>query len=1359
MMLLPCIRVGVKITGRSGAGVYRHLASPVGDSCPVCGSPFDQVLRRKITDSCGHERCYSCMTGCRSCPACLATDRSPPMSTGRTGVSGGGGPLGHHGPTPVPGRSKLKTNGHLAGLIQRRRDSGVSPVRPPPCAAAEPDSSGTYGVSGNGGGLPSGRGTPSAARRRPVHGTSPRLARLPATRQRRTHRSPASASDRPNTLSDTDDEVACAEDSALYARLGLLLGPDAAQGRRSSGSASSSGRSPALPRAERASASTSPASTLTGSSESEGTNLRMERSQESLGSLASVSLSGSNPSASPLICSRRGSLARYAQFRPRQLSLQPLFFEVPQQEQDPLFLGRHWLFAELSRALLDSPARGCLLTGGVGTGKTAAALQLVEHSCFGRRPGRPEPLYAEVGSAVGRERPRVVVGSGGLYSNVCVIPEEVRSLGGRLVAYHFCQSDNSATCLVPDFVHSLAAQLVQAPQLAAYRELVLGSPTLQTVLALRSCVADPAAALQRGVLEPLASLRHTGKLPAHICIIVVDALCEAEYHKPEYGDNLAAFLARHLTKFPSWLKLLVTVRTQMEGIVSRMPLQRISVDPADDSDDTQRDLSEYISFRINNSPSITSSIQVVGAKVEGSGQSRFVAHLVSLAKGSFLFVKLTLDLIEKGKLVMKSSSFRVLPVSLSELFLLNCNLRFPTQRSYELVKPLLSGCIASLHPMNVYEMFDVANAGCTSEAISWDDFMSRLKIVSGFLIKRMDDTYMFFHPSFREWLVRREESESHKFLLDPRIGHASLALRLSRMEAPLDPQKTLEMGHHVLKAHLYKNVLREELPVAARDLQAIWLANASADLSGALVSERNAYSPNVMVSNLLLVAGASPDACRPRDGAPLLGLCATQGCEGMLELLIRFGAAVDAPNGQGLTPLMLASAGGRAGAVRLLVGHGAAVGRRDGARRCALVHAAVAGHLDVVDFLLGCDWTYARDGLALTEAAQQALVAAAGNGHHQLTEYLLDIEEVSLDDCDSLHGETALTMAAGAGHKTLVETLLRRGADVSATNSQGAPPLLGAVREGHWDICVVLLAEGALLEQTDRAGRTALMLAAGEGHTGVLDLLLNKGASVSRQDADGLTALAWACLKGRGRAVRSLLDAGADIAHTDSARRTPLDLAAFQGDAAIVSLLLDRGAVLDHVDRRGMTPLDRAIACANVQVVQCFLRRGAKLASTTWAMADGKPDIMFTLLSKLNDDGMTLYRKCRIQEADHRFTYALKKFPETGMEEHDDLFRKLHVNLLLNLSRCKRKLGLHNTSAELATLAMSVRPEAFEPYFFRAKAKHAQKQLDAALADLNEALRLAPRHREVRRTLLQARDQLRQPANQFGSLDALVAAT
>lgn len=76
-----------------------------------------------------------------------------------------------------------------------------------------------------------------------------------------------------------------------------------------------------------------------------------------------------------------------------------------------------------------------------------------------------------------------------------------------MVAYHYCQADNTYTCLVPEFVHSIAALLCRAHQLSAYRELLLKEPHLQSMLSLRSCVQDPMAAFRRGVLEPLASLR------------------------------------------------------------------------------------------------------------------------------------------------------------------------------------------------------------------------------------------------------------------------------------------------------------------------------------------------------------------------------------------------------------------------------------------------------------------------------------------------------------------------------------------------------------------------------------------------------------------------------------------------------------------------------------------------------------------------------------------------------------------------------------------------------------------------------------------------------------------------------------
>lgn len=78
-----------------------------------------------------------------------------------------------------------------------------------------------------------------------------------------------------------------------------------------------------------------------------------------------------------------------------------------------------------------------------------------------------------------------------------------------MVSYHFCQADNCHSCLVPEFIHSMAALLSDAPQLSAYRELLHRSPQLQSVLSLRSCIQDPTGALQRGILEPLEAL-HSG---------------------------------------------------------------------------------------------------------------------------------------------------------------------------------------------------------------------------------------------------------------------------------------------------------------------------------------------------------------------------------------------------------------------------------------------------------------------------------------------------------------------------------------------------------------------------------------------------------------------------------------------------------------------------------------------------------------------------------------------------------------------------------------------------------------------------------------------------------------------------------
>lgn len=71
--------------------------------------------------------------------------------------------------------------------------------------------------------------------------------------------------------------------------------------------------------------------------------------------------------------------------------LKPLFFEVPQRDPNPLFVGRQWLYGEVLEHLASNlpTNKGAVIVGGPGTGKTSLFLKLVEMSCF----GRGEPIY------------------------------------------------------------------------------------------------------------------------------------------------------------------------------------------------------------------------------------------------------------------------------------------------------------------------------------------------------------------------------------------------------------------------------------------------------------------------------------------------------------------------------------------------------------------------------------------------------------------------------------------------------------------------------------------------------------------------------------------------------------------------------------------------------------------------------------------------------------------------------------------------------------------------------------------------------------------------------------------------------
>lgn len=250
----------------------------------------------------------------------------------------------------------------------------------------------------------------------------------------------------------------------------------------------------------------------------------------------------------------------------------------------------------------------------------------------------------------------------------------------------------------------MAAQLSQC--LSVYREMLLNEPQLQTHLTLRECTQNSSDAFIKGILEPLSLLKAQGKIPMDNCLILVDGLSDAEFHKSDYGDTIASFLARHMTRFPQWLKLVISVRSSFAELTKMMPIQRISLDKVSNSEFIQKDAELYISHRLQLSNTLRTNVSLNG-KVEQSMISKFRSHLQSLSRGCFLYLKLTLDLIEQGYLVMKSPSYKVLPINLSEIFLLQCNLKFPTIRAFERVTPILNVALASLYPLSDELLFQV----------------------------------------------------------------------------------------------------------------------------------------------------------------------------------------------------------------------------------------------------------------------------------------------------------------------------------------------------------------------------------------------------------------------------------------------------------------------------------------------------------------------------------------------------------------------------------------------------------------------------------------------------------------------------
>ena len=135
---------------------------------------------------------------------------------------------------------------------------------------------------------------------------------------------------------------------------------------------------------------------------------------------------------------------------------------------------------------------------------------------------------------------------------------------------------------------------------------------------------------------------------------------------------------------------------------------------------------------------------------------------------------------------------------------------------------------------------------------------------------------------------------------------------------------------------------------------------------------------------------------------------------------------------------------------------------------------------------------------------------------------------------------------------------------------------------------------------------------------------------------------------------------------------------------------------------------------------------------------------MLTLLNKLLEDGNTLFKRNKLPEAVQRYQYAVKRVPQlpAGDRQHKPVFDQLRIHLLLNLARCKRKMCDLSECIRLTNQVLELNPSCYQALHARAKAHHANGDLQLAVNDLTQAIRMAPHNRELHRILVNTKQEL-----------------
>ncbi|XP_067669979.1 ankyrin-3-like [Haliotis asinina] len=294
--------------------------------------------------------------------------------------------------------------------------------------------------------------------------------------------------------------------------------------------------------------------------------------------------------------------------------------------------------------------------------------------------------------------------------------------------------------------------------------------------------------------------------------------------------------------------------------------------------------------------------------------------------------------------------------------------------------------------------------------------------------------------------------------------------------------------------------------------------------------------------------------CVDENGDNILHVACIGGHVTMVECIISLGIVDINSGGQyGGTPLMAAAEGGHRDVLDLLISEGGDVSLVDDYNNNILHVVCIGGNTDIVKYILSkhvvdinsrgeygrtpvmiaarwghkgvFDLLVSRGGdvTLVSDHGDSILHVACYGGHVDMVKHILYKYHVNLDTRNQ-YGRTPVMVAARMGHVSVVDLLLRRGADVSLVNDDGDNLLHVACSGGHLEMVeYVVLRDLVEINSREHLGITPLMMAAKNGHIKVFDFLVSEECDLSVLTVNGDNVLHVACSGGDEKMVNHII--------------------------------------------------------------------------------------------------------------------------------------------------------------------------------------------------------------------------------------------